>query len=245
MAMRAIKDADVILFILDARMPDLSRNKDLEKKLKNSGKAVLVAFNKIDLISSQKLKNLREKYPGNFFISVTEKKGVKELRVELMKLSKKIKVDKLEVGIVGYPNVGKSALTNLLSRAAKTKVSSKAGTTTSLQWASSSSFKILDSPGVVPFEDDEVKLGILGAKNPEKLKDPERVAIEIIKICLRNNEVEFRKHYGIGSEESDEYEILIKIGESKKLLKKKGIVDEKRASMMIIRDWQSGKLSRK
>ncbi|MBU0760060.1 MAG: hypothetical protein KJ858_00045, partial [Nanoarchaeota archaeon] len=53
--MRAIKDADVVIFILDARMPELSRNKDLEKKLADSKKEIFLVFNKIDLISETAL----------------------------------------------------------------------------------------------------------------------------------------------------------------------------------------------
>ena len=241
--MRAIKDADVVLFVLDARMPELSRNKDLEAKLKASEKEVLLVMNKSDLVSQKKLSELEKRYPDAFFVSSSEKRGIGRLRFELQKLTKKLKVGKLEVGIVGYPNVGKSALTNILSRASKSKVSPKAGTTTGLQWASSTNFKILDSPGVIPSDDDEVKLGILGAKNPEKLRNLEKVALEIIKIFLENECSDLEKLYGFTIDEGEEeYEILIKIGETKKLLKKKGFVDEARTALMIVRDWQKGKL---
>ena len=241
--MKAIKDADVVLFVLDARMPELSRNKDLEEKLRASEKEVLLVINKSDLVSRKRLRYLEKKYRGAFFVSSTEKGGVGRLRIELFKLTKKLNVGKLEVGIVGYPNVGKSALTNVLSRASKIKVSSKAGTTTGLQWASSTSFKILDSPGVVPSEDDEVKLGILGAKNSEKLKDIEGVALKIIKIFLENDSPNLEKFYGVFlGGEKDEYEIMLKIGEARKLLKKGGVVDESRTALMIIRDWQKGML---
>lgn len=241
--MMAIKNADVVLFLMDARMPELSGNKDLEKKLRDSKKDVLKVFNKSDLISKKRLRDLRREYSGAFFVSVNGKKGIEKLRIELRKISKKLRVDKLEVGIVGYPNVGKSALTNVLSRAAKTQVSSKAGTTTGLQWASSSTLKILDSPGVIPFEDDEVKLGVLGAKNPEKLKEPERVAIAIVRLFLDNDFSDFEKFYGVKiRDKEDEYEIMMEIGKAKKLLMKGGVVDEQRVFFMIIRDWQKGKL---
>ena len=53
-AMRAIKDADAVLFIIDSRFPELSRNKDLENKLSKSNKDIFIVFNKIDLISNKK-----------------------------------------------------------------------------------------------------------------------------------------------------------------------------------------------
>lgn len=240
-SMRAIKDADVVLFILDARMPELSRNKDLEEKLSNSNKKFFLVFNKTDLISKEALKILKQSYQNAFFISTTKREGISKLRTALLITSKKMKV-KLEIGIVGYPNVGKSALTNILSRGNKSAVSSKAGTTKGVQWASSSQFKIIDSPGVIPYEDDEAKLGILGAKNPEKLKNPEAVALKIIETFLKNNPAGLQKFYSFTTQKKDEYEILLHIGEAKKLLKKGGLVDEPRTSLMIIRDWQKGKL---
>ncbi|MBU0466911.1 MAG: 50S ribosome-binding GTPase [Nanoarchaeota archaeon] len=238
--MRAIKDADVVVFILDARMPELSRNKDLEQKLKNSGKEFLIVFNKIDLVSPTALKKLKDQHKEDFFTS-EKTKDVNKLRLALQIKAKKENL-RLEIGIVGYPNVGKSAITNALSRAAKTKVSARAGTTVGLQWASSSNFKIIDSPGVIPFEDDELKLGILGAKNPEKLKNPELVATEIIKLVSNSNPKILEDFYKFKIQDKDEYEILIQIGKTKNLLKKGGLVEETRTALMIIRDWQVGKL---
>ncbi|MBU1103257.1 MAG: 50S ribosome-binding GTPase [Nanoarchaeota archaeon] len=238
--MRAIKDADVVIFILDARMPELSRNKDLEKKLADSKKEIFLVFNKIDLISETALTKLKKENPKAFFTS-EKTKDVRKLRLALQIKAKKENL-KLEIGIVGYPNVGKSAITNALSRSAKAKVSSKAGTTVGLQWASSDQFKIIDSPGVIPFEDDEVKLGILGAKNPEKLKNPELVATEIIKLVSASNPKALEDFYTFKIQGSDEYEILLQIGQAKGLLKKGGIVDENRTCLKIIHDWQIGKL---
>jgi len=240
--MKAIKDADIVLFIMDARMPEISENKDLEEKLGKTGKEFLRIFNKVDLISRKRWEILKKENKAAFFISVNKKIGISRLRLELQKLSKRLKVEKLEVGVVGYPNVGKSAIANILSRGAKSKVSAKAGTTTGLQWASSNTLKILDSPGVIPFGDDEVKLGLLGAKNPEKLKDPESVAVAIVKLFLDNDFSDFEDFYGIKIESRDEYEILMEIGKAKGLMKKGGVVDENRVYLKVIRDWQNGKL---
>jgi len=241
--MLVIKYADAVLFVLDARMPELSNNKDLDDKLKDSGKEILRVFNKVDLVDTERVSKLRKEYPGAFFVSSSEKTGIANLRISLLKIAKKMKVEKLEVGVVGYPNVGKSALINILSRAAKTIVSSKAGTTKGIQWASSTKFKMIDSPGVIPFDDDEVRLGMLGAKNAEKLNDVEGVAVKIINIFLENDISDLEKRYGFNSGgEKDEHEILIKIGKARKLLMRGGVVDENRVSMMLVRDWQQGKL---
>lgn len=240
--MRAITKSDVVLFVLDARMPELSQNKDLENKLEASGKEFILVFNKIDLVSRERLAELMKEYPHAHFVSVVKKKGFTELRRDLLAKGKKMNV-KLEIGIVGYPNVGKSALTNMLLRSHKSHVSSKAGTTKGVQWASSNAFRIVDSPGVIPWEDDEVKLGLLSAKNPEKLKDPEAVALKIISTFSEGEISKLEKFYGFNaSAEEEDYEVMIKIGMAKKLLRKGGVVDEGRTALMIIRDWQGGKL---
>jgi len=236
--MQTIKNADVVIFVLDARMPEISRNKDLEQKLERSRKDYLIVFNKTDLISKESLKKLQNENENCFFVSVTSKQGVNKLRLKLQILTKALKVNTLEVGIVGYPNVGKSALTNLLVRAAKAKVSSKAGTTKGPQWVAGTNIKILDSPGVIPFEDDEVKLGMMGAKNPDKLKNAELVALRIIDLFLKNTTKNLELLYKVNlANISDSYEVFVKIGEARKLLKKGGVVDEQRTSLLIIKDW--------
>ena len=241
--MQTIKNANVVIFILDARMPEISRNEGLEDKLKESRKEVLIVFNKIDLIPLTKLRKLQKENKGCFFVSSQNRAGINRLRLKLQILTKSLKTEELKVGIVGYPNVGKSALANVLARAAKAKVSSRAGTTKGLQWIKGAKIKILDSPGVIPFNDDEVKLGMLGAKNPEKIKNTELVALKIIDLFMENTTKNLESMYKIEiNKEDDSYEIFMKIGEARKLLKKGGIIDEQRTAMVIILDWQTGKL---
>lgn len=236
-----IKQADVILFVLDARMPQISHNKEIQIRIDEAKKKSFIIFNKTDLISKKALDKLRKENKKAFFTSVNSKPNVSKLRIAIQKEAKKVE-EKLSVGIVGYPNVGKSAITNALLRQGKTKVSSKAGTTMGTQWASNNVFKMIDSPGVIPFEDDEVKLGVLGARNPEKLKNPDIVASAIIKLFLDSDIGALEKSYTFKIEGTDEYEILLQIGKAKNLLSRGGLPDERRTAYMIIRDWQKGKL---
>lgn len=241
-AMKAIKDADIVLLVLDARMPELSRNRDLEDKLTESNKDFFLVFNKIDLISEAALIKLKKENPGAFFVSSGKNANIEQLYNSLQLKLKESPHKKLEIGVVGYPNVGKSSITNALSHSGKARVSKTAGTTKGNQWAISDQFKVVDSPGVIPFEDDEAKLGILGAKNPEKLRNPELVATEIIKIFLSLGSENLEKFYGFKIQTKDEYEIMLQIGHAKGLLKKGGLVEENRTAMMIIHDWQTGRL---
>ena len=143
---------------------------------------------------------------------------------------------------VGYPNVGKSSVINALVKRARTKVSSIAGTTKGVQWVSTPSFKILDSPGVIPFDErDEALIAFLGAKNPEKLKQPERAAIRFIGLLKKQYPKLLENFYGI-PEEKDENDIFMDIGKKKHFLVKGGEIDMRRTALGIIRDWQLGKI---
>lgn len=198
-------------------------------------------FNKIDLVSSKYLEHLKKSYINAFFVSGVKNVGMSKLKTELQIRQKRMKKE-IIIGVVGYPNVGKSAIINALSKRAKTKVARSAGTTKGLQLIKAGNLKILDSPGVVPFDDSEIRLGILGAKNPEKLKKIQKVVFGLIKTFIDGNKKGLEKRYGIDISGKDEYEILLAIGKKRKFLLKGGIVDENRTYLAILRDWQKGDL---
>jgi len=240
---QVVKEADVIIEVADARMPDLSRNKDIEQLVKDSKKELIVVYNKCDLVSDKFVgkteKGIKESY---FFISVKENKGIKELRKMLHILSKKSKFDRLRVAFVGYPNVGKSSLVNFIVRQARAKVAKKAGTTRGIQWISFSDFKILDSPGVIPNDEwDEVKLALISAKTVQQIKNPEKVAIGILEMFLEKAPEALEEFYGIDSSK-DVYDIFEEIGTNKRFLRKGAEIDEMRTAVAIVNDWQKGKL---
>lgn len=235
----AIWDSDIVLLILDARMPELSRNKDIENIVVKREKELIFVFNKIDIVSQKYLDFIKSRYNG-FFVSASRNIGINELKRDLLILGKKKGLNDIKVAVVGYPNVGKSAVINALAKRASAKVSPHAGTTRGLQWIKAGSLYVLDSPGVIPFEDDEIKLGILGSKDPENLKDMEKVALEIINIFINYDESLLEARYGESVTKSED--ILSEIAKRKGLLLKGGLVDEKRAAMMVIKDWQNGKL---
>jgi len=238
-----VRKADVIVVVMDARMPELSRNEQLEEMIISMRKKMFMAFNKIDLVSKEHLEFLRKRYQRAFFISGTKNLGINKLRIAIMIAAKRRGIENTKVGVVGYPNVGKSAIINALAHRAKALMSAIAGTTKGVQIVNAGRFKVLDSPGVFPYEDDEVKLGVLAAKNPERLKNPSLVASEIIKIFLVSNKKALEDFYKIKIENNgDSYEILLQIGQERKFLLKGGITDEHRTAMQIVRDWQTGKL---
>jgi nuclear GTP-binding protein len=240
---KVIKDASVVLIVLDARMIELSDNVEVNRMLKYHKKDFIYVINKIDLISKGYLAKLKKENKDWVFVSGKDGDGISGLRKRLQILAKKYKNTNFAVGIVGYPNVGKSAIINALSRRAKAKVSGVAGTTRGIQFVNASKIKILDSPGVIPFEDNEIKLGILGAKNPEKIRKRYRLVLEILRIFLSKDQGALEDFYKIKVlEDFDEDQIIEEIGKAKGFLRKGGLVDEERTLLHIIKDWQSGRL---
>lgn len=239
---KVIRGSDVVLLILDARMPELSRNVMIENKVRRMGRDFILVFNKVDLISKEELAELKKKYIYSFFVSGAKNLGLKQLKRHLLMEAKRSKIGLLRVGIVGYPNVGKSAIINALAHRAHAKVSSKAGTTQGVQWINvGEHLKLLDTPGVIPIDEHESSLGMLGAKNPEKLKNPERVALDIIKMMIEKNLKSFEGFYGIKAE-AEPYDVMLLIGKKRGFLVKGGNVDENRTALQIIRDWNTGKI---
>lgn len=242
-AEHVIRKVQIVILVVDARMPQLSKNELLEALVARHGAVLVRVFTKRDLVSEKDLKELKRLYPDGFIVSGIKNIGVHKLKEGLMIMAKRMGLDRPKVGVVGYPNVGKSALINALAHRARAKVSSKAGTTRGVQWVKVGGLMILDSPGVVPMIDTEVRLAMIGAKNPEKIINPEKVACRIIKDVGKRNPGSLKELYGIDyGEQKGDYDALLAIGKARGFLLKGGIVDENRAAMQVIRDWQRGVL---
>jgi hypothetical protein len=239
-----IKNSDVLLLIIDARMPELSRNFELEAKIERYNKPVLFVLNKADLLSATEIYALHKKYPRAFLVSGVKNTGFKKLKEGIMIVGKRIGTENsIRVGVVGYPNMGKSAVINCLAKGARAKVSSVAGTTRGTQWVRTGNLRIIDSPGVIPFKDKESTLGILTAKNPERLNNPEGVAVKLVKHLFKKNSERAEKIFAIKEEDMQpDVDIIELIGKKRGYLLKGGVVDTNRTAMSILREWQRGKL---
>ncbi len=261
---RIIKESDLVLEVLDARLVELSRNEEVENLVEEIGRPMIFVINKSDLVSKKSLKEqVKElKKKGEVvFVSAKKPKDVKVLLYAIKKIFKKhgkreitvrqvgdpkIKTRETKgdivVGILGYPNVGKSSIINALAHKKKVKVSKKAGTTHGIHWVKATNeIKLIDSPGVIPLvKDDEIRYGLIGAKT-DKIKDPSIVSHAIIKLFLKNNPKNFDKFYDVNINE-DVDDVVDQVGRKKSYLLKGNEVDEFRASSEIIRDWQAGRL---
>ena len=238
-----ICQSDIVLEVLDARMPELSRNQEIEAMAVRFNKPLVLILNKADLVSQPNLRKMFRKYQMQysvFIISSKEKIGTKRLREFLFNKSKNR--NNFKIGVVGYPNTGKSSVINKIALRKKAKVTSTAGTTHGEQWINAgNNIQILDSPGVIPIkENDEIRLALIGSRNIEKIKRLDIVAHTII--MLFEDKTPIEKLYNIQAKSDNPQEIIQKIGRAKNYVKRGSLVDETRTEIQIIRDWQSGKL---
>ncbi|MEK6914239.1 MAG: GTPase [Nanoarchaeota archaeon] len=264
---RIIIESDLVLEILDARLIEVSRNEEIENLVKEIGRPLLFVVNKSDLVNRNILKKqiLDLKKEGDVvFVSAKKPKDVKVILYAIKKIfkiygkrekvihleNKKFKIREAKadivVGILGYPNVGKSSIINALAHKRKVNVTKKAGTTHGIHWVKiSNEIKIIDSPGVIPLKEnkleDEIKYGLIGART-DKLRNPEELAHIIIKLFFKNNPKNFEDFYGVQISEDVE-NVVEKIGMMKSYLVRGGLVDEYRTCLDIVRDWQNGRLN--
>lgn len=265
-----IRESDVVLEILDARLVEFSRNPKLEELIKKIDRPRIFVINKIDLVSDRrkleieadKLKQCDKS--DIIYVTIKDRKSIKILLGKIKQVFHKYGKRKnyapspmmerpyreargdVIVGIVGYPNVGKSTIINGLTFKSKVKVSRTAGTTHGVHWINASDgIKFIDTPGVIPLEKpDDTRLGLIAAKNPERIKEPVLLAFKIIEMFIKDNKVDnLKRFYNLEiGEEQDPDTIIDKIAVKRNFVLKKGVADEHRAALIIISDWQTGKL---
>src|SRR3989344_341880 len=166
-----IHRADILLEVLDARLPDETRNPELEGKIKEIGKKIIFVMNKSDLVSQdimEKEKKRLQKISPTVFVSSKLHQGTKMLREEILK---NVSKDQIKVGVLGYPNVGKSSIINVLKGKKSAPTSSFSGYTKGLMDVRiTSRIMLVDTPGVIPYmERNEFKHALIGTKNVQQI----------------------------------------------------------------------------
>lgn len=247
MARDVIDQSDIVLEVLDARFIDKTRNQELEREVNNKGKKLIYVLTKADLIE---IKNLKFNYdltaiePYVLF-SAVGRVGRARLREMIAVEASKFKKKRVLVGVIGYPNTGKSSLINVLCGGKRAGTSPSAGFTKAIQKVKfRKGVYILDSPGVITGGEENsineriVKKQIeIGAKDYLKAKYPDLVLNEIMK----ENPGIFDEFYGVDS--NNEIDVLLeKLGKRWNFLKKKGEIDVERTAKRILKDWQEGKI---
>ena len=244
---RVIYESDILLEVIDARMPDLTRNKKVENKIRRKRKFLILVINKSDLITRKMRMNFLQKFKSKelVFVSCKYGMGISTLKEMISELAKKRRHwNYTKVGVIGYPNTGKSSVINVLVGRSVVKTSPVAGLTRAVQWIrGEGDIMFLDTPGVIPFDEkDETEQALMSVIDPNKLVNSDLAAMRIIQLFLDYNKSGLEKFYDVKIETDDTFEIILKIGKRKNFLRKGGKVDEVRTALTIIRDWQRGNL---
>lgn len=253
-----LKFVDVVIELLDARIPASSANPMLASIIE--GKPRLVALNKADLADPAMTKKwlafFRAKGIRAVAIDANKGKGMKQLVVETETLARPRTERFSKDGgrpraarcmILGIPNVGKSSLINRLAKAVKTKAANTPGVTRAKQWIKiDRNLDLLDMPGVLwpKFEDPMVglKLAFTGAINDD-VYDQEQVVVLLLETLRRDAPQRLRERFKLSSPlPSSGYEILECIGRKRGCLVRGGVVDTEKAQRIVMTEFRTGKL---
>ena len=258
-----LKSVDIVIEVLDARIPYSSKNPEISDI--TDKKPSLTILNKSSLASQEVTDKWIRYYSslGKEAISVDCINGIGIAKIEpaVRKiLAEKIKAyenkgmvgRKLRAMVVGIPNVGKSSLINKLCGSRKAKVENRPGVTLDKQWIQvSPALDLMDMPGVLwpKFEEKKVgeNLAITGAIKDDIL-DTEQIAVIL---CARLKKVApelFMARYKISQSELDgcetDYEILELVGKKRGFLISGGEIDTERASNMLLDEFRGAKIGR-
>lgn len=233
-AHNVIEKSDIVLEILDARFIKDTINPDVGRKVKAKNKILIQVINKSDCVDRRKLDSERKKLINGVAVSVKTRVGLAFLKTKIKILAKKYRLGNVVVGVVGYPNVGKSSLINVLKGKSSARTSSEAGYTKGEQQLRiSKNILMIDTPGVIAKEvKNEQELILIDAKNPNSIKDPDLVVMTL----MQKHPAFFLRTYNVKIQE--DLEATIKEIALKLNFKRKGnTADVDRASRKILKDW--------
>lgn len=252
---------DAVCELVDARVPESSRNPDLDGII--GSKPRIVLLNKCDLAderaTARKIKELAERGVTALPVDCRSGKGLEKFEPavrEVLKDKIKENADKgmagkpLRVMVVGIPNTGKSSFINRMAGKYRAKVADKPGVTRGNQWfAIGSGIELLDTPGVLwpKFEDPQVglKLAFIGSIKETTL-DIQELAVSLLSVMQKNYPDRLEQRYKVADVQDvqEPYELLEMIAAKRGMLLRKGEYDTERAAVMLLDEYRSGKLGK-
>ena len=277
--------ADVVLYVLDARDPESTRSKKIEEAiLQSQGKRLILLLNKVDLVPDEVVKQwldfLGSSFPTipikgssgavtgkTFNKKLTQNATAGNLLLALKAYAQKSNLHRsIVVGVIGYPNVGKSSIINALtSQRGKNNtacpVGNQAGITRTLREIKiDNKLKIIDSPGIVFPEntkrgnsakskkDYEAKLAVLSAIPEKQIEDPIYAVGFLLKklsqdTTMAENFKQFYKIPAVASINLDDFtrKVLIHIARNQGRLGRGGVANLHAAACIVLKDWRDGK----
>lgn len=253
-----MKLIDLVIELVDARIPLSSRNPDIDDLGKN--KYRLILMNKSDLADKKQTEAWSGYFRSRGFFVVCldarSKNGMKNVTDVIMEACKEkmerdrkrgIKNRPVRAMVVGIPNVGKSTFINSYAGKACAKTGNKPGVTKGKQWIRlNKNVELLDTPGILwpKFEDQMVglRLALIGSIKDEILNTDE-LAMELIHILTDMYPGVLKERYGVDEEQKDT-DILCEIAEKRNCLSKGNELDYSKAAALLIDEFRSGKLGK-
>ena len=266
-----LKLIDVVIELIDSRIPISSRNPDIQKITQNKKKLILL--NKADLSDEKQnniwVKKLNKDGAKAVIVDCNSGKGIDKaikivqelMQKELEEYASKGRVGrKIRVMVLGIPNVGKSSFINRIAKNNRLEVGNKPGVTRKKQWIRvNESIELLDTPGVLwpKFQDETVALNLAFTGTiKDDILDKVEIGYQLLKFMLENYREKIISRYGLTSEyiekvlEQDQpenfniYEIMLEIGKRRGAIVSGANVDEEKTARIILEDFRSGKLGR-
>ena len=253
-----LKLIDLIIELVDARIPLSSRNPDIDELGKN--KARLILLNKSDL-ADEKYNEQWSAYfqkKGFYVVKVNAKSGagLKSIQGVIQEACKaKIERDRrrgiknrpIRAMVVGIPNVGKSTFINSYAGKACAKTGNKPGVTKGKQWIRlNKTLELLDTPGILwpKFEDQEVgkRLAFIGSIKDEIL-NLEELSLELLDYIRTNYPGLLNTRYGI-EEEGTPVSLLEAVADKRKCLIRGQEIDYAKAAGIVMEEFRNGKIGR-
>lgn len=267
-----LKLIDIVIEVIDARIPISSRNPDLNKIVKNKKKIIIL--NKSDLADDTQTKKWKEYLTNKDTIAINMNALNNNKNNEIINTIEKIMaeekakaIEKGRIGkiiralIIGIPNVGKSSLINRLSNKNKQIVGNKPGVTVKKQWIRiGNNIELLDTPGVLwpKFETQEIALNLAYTGTiKDEILDNLEIAYNLLKYLLNNYRNKLIEAYKLDNEQIEEIlnnenqmenenimNIMRLIGKKRGALISGGNINEMKTANIIIKDFREAKIGK-
>ncbi len=240
-AFEAVKDANLVLEIVDARFASFMRNAEMENFLSRNKIPYIVVLNKMDLLHGKNpaSEEFKKEEIDSIPISCAPKKNINRLRSLIFSRLK----DGGKIAVIGYPNAGKSSVINALSGRHAAPTSKQAGFTRGKAFVKlKEDVYLIDTPGVIPIaEHDSFKLMLFNAKSVNQLKDVITLAMELLEWLPDHPYWKdwLVRTYGVAAK-GDGDEQLETLAKHWNKIQRGGVPDVHSAAIKLIQDWQQG-----
>ena len=267
-----LKIIDLVIEVIDARIPISSRNPDLNEIVKNKKKIIIL--NKSDIADEKQTQKWKDKLTKDTVIAISNNSLNNKKNNEIINTIEKMMKEETEKGlqkgrvgrtirvmILGIPNVGKSSIINRLANRNTQTVGNKPGVTVKNQWIRiGNNIELLDTPGVLwpKFENEKTALNLAFTGTiKDEILDNLEIAYELLKILLENYKENLIQTYKITEGDIDELlnnegqaenenimDVMRLIGRKRGAIISGGNIDENKTANILIKDFRDAKIGR-